>query len=279
MARVVVENLKKIFKGPTGGEIPAVNGINLSVEDKELLVLVGPSGCGKSTTLRLIAGLDEITSGTISIDGQVVNRVPPKDRNIAMVFQNYALYPHLTVYENLAFGLNLRKFARDEIDRRVRDAAEILALTDCLNRRPAELSGGQRQRVAVGRATVRQPRVFLFDEPFSNLDAGMRVRLRRELAQLHTRLGATMIYVTHDQGEAMTLGDRIGVMKEGVMQQVADPLALYHRPASMFVAGFIRVAADEFFPWLGGAEEWRTVFSGDSRAGKQRRRFHGSRGG
>jgi multiple sugar transport system ATP-binding protein len=248
MARVVIENLCKIFKGPKGETIQAVRNASLAVEDKEFLVLVGPSGCGKSTTLRMIAGLDEITSGTVSIDGQVVNRVPPKDRDIAMVFQSYALYPHMTVYENMAFGLKLRKYPRAEIGERVRNAAEILGLQDCLDRKPRALSGGQRQRVAVGRAIVRQPKVFLFDEPLSNLDAKMRVQMRLEISKLHTRLASTMIYVTHDQVEAMTMGDRIAVMKDGVIQQVADPMTLYHHPQNMFVAGFIGSPAINFFP-------------------------------
>ena len=247
MARVVLENLCKLFKGPKGESIQAVNNASLIIEDKEFLVLVGPSGCGKSTTLRMIAGLDDITSGNISIDGQVVNRVPPKDRDIAMVFQSYALYPHMTVYENMAFGLKLRKYPRAEIDERVRNAAEILGLQDCLDRRPKALSGGQRQRVAVGRAIVRQPKVFLFDEPLSNLDAKLRVQMRLEISRLHDRLASTMIYVTHDQVEAMTMGDRIAVMKDGVIQQVADPMTIYHHPANMFVAGFIGSPAMNFF--------------------------------
>lgn len=247
MARVVVKNLSKIFNGPKGESIRAVNEISLTVEDKEFLVLVGPSGCGKSSTLRMIAGLDEITSGTISIDGQVVNEVAPKDRDIAMVFQTYALYPHMTVYENMAFGLKLRKYSRTEIEERVRNAAEILGLQDCLDRRPKALSGGQRQRVAVGRAIVRKPKVFLFDEPLSNLDAKMRVQMRLEISKLHARLASTMIYVTHDQVEAMTMGDRIVVMKDGVIQQVADPMNLYNCPNNMFVAGFIGSPPMNFF--------------------------------
>jgi multiple sugar transport system ATP-binding protein len=202
-------------------------------------VLVGPSGCGKSTTLRMIAGLEEISGGTVSIDGRIVNHVLPKDRDIAMVFQNYALYPHMTVYDNMAFGLKLRKFDRAEIDRRVREAAEMLGLESLLERKPKALSGGQRQRVAVGRAIVRKPKVFLFDEPLSNLDAKMRVSTRTEIAKLHARLGATMIYVTHDQVEAMTMGDRICVMKDGRIMQVDEPLALYHVPQNVFTAGFI----------------------------------------
>jgi multiple sugar transport system ATP-binding protein len=210
-------------------------------------VLVGPSGCGKSTTLRMVAGLEEITAGTIFIAGRVVNDVPPKDRDIAMVFQNYALYPHMTVYENMAFGLKLRKFPKAEIDQRIRDAAKILDLTDLLGRRPKALSGGQRQRVAVGRAIVRKPAAFLFDEPLSNLDAKLRVQMRVEISQLHSRLGATMIYVTHDQIEAMTMGDRIVVMKDGLVQQVADPIELYDHPANRFVAGFIGTPPMNFF--------------------------------
>ena len=239
MARVVLENLTKIFHGPRGEPIRAVNRANLAIEDKELLVLVGPSGCGKTTTLRLIAGLEEITEGAVWLDGQVVNAVPPKDRDLAMVFQNLALYPHLTAHENMAFGLKLRRMAKDEITRRVREAADILGLEDCLERKPQELSGGQRQRVAVGRAIVRQPKVFLFDEPLSGLDAPLRAQMRTEIARLHRRLAATMIYVTHDQIEAMTLGSRIAVMKDGVIQQVGDAMNIYHHPVNAFVAGFI----------------------------------------
>ena len=239
MARVVIENLCKVFEGPKREEVFAVNNASLVVEDQEFLVLVGPSGCGKSTTLRMIAGLEEISRGTISIDGRVVNDLSPKDRDIAMVFQNYALYPHMTVYENMAFGLKLRKFAKPEIEHRVMEAAEILGLAPLLQRKPKALSGGQRQRVAVGRAIVRKPKVFLFDEPLSNLDAQMRVQMRAEISKLHRRLEATMIYVTHDQTEAMTMGDRIAVMKDGVLQQVADPMTLYHQPANLFVATFI----------------------------------------
>ncbi len=247
MARVVIENLTKTFPCPGGESIRAVDDASLTIEDKELLVLVGPSGCGKTSTLRLITGLEEITSGTISLDGEVINKIAPKDRDIAMVFQNHALYPHMTAYENMAFGLKLRKHTRAEIDQRVREAAEILGLSDCLNRKPEALSGGQRQRVAVGRAIVRKPKVFLFDEPFSNLDAQMRIQMRREIGRLHQRLGATMIYVTHDQVEAMTLGDRIAVMKNGVIQQIATPAKLYDEPANQFVAGFVGSPPMNFF--------------------------------
>ncbi len=239
MARVVLENLVKIYADKTGNGVRAVNAINLAVEDGEFMVLVGPSGCGKSTTLRMIAGLEAISEGTIRIGDRVVNDVLPKDRDIAMVFQNYALYPHMTVYDNLAFGLRQRNFPKAEIDARVREAAAMLGIDTLLERRPKALSGGQRQRVAVGRAIVRKPKVFLFDEPLSNLDAKMRVSTRTEISKLHARLGATMIYVTHDQVEAMTMGDRICVMKDGNIMQVAEPLTLYNRPANLFVAGFI----------------------------------------
>ena len=217
----------------------AVKDFSLEVNDREFVVFVGPSGCGKSTTLRMIAGLEEITTGEILIDGKLINDVPPKDRDIAMVFQNYALYPHMTVFENLAFGLKLRKFPKAEIAKRVQEAAAILGIESYLDRRPRALSGGQRQRVAVGRAIVRQPKVFLFDEPLSNLDAKMRIQMRTELSKLHQRLQATMIYVTHDQVEAMTMGDRIVVMKDGVIQQIDSPLPLYQQPANLFVAGFL----------------------------------------
>jgi multiple sugar transport system ATP-binding protein len=217
------------------------------VEDREFMVLVGPSGCGKSTTLRMIAGLEDITSGHVSIDGCVVNQVPPRDRDIAMVFQNYALYPHMSVYENMAFGLKMRKLPKAEIDARVREAAALLGLSAHLDRLPKALSGGQRQRVAVGRAIVRKPKVFLFDEPLSNLDAKMRVSTRAEISKLHARLDATMIYVTHDQTEAMTMGDRICVMKDGAIMQVAEPLELYNNPANLFVAGFIGSPPMNFF--------------------------------
>ena len=235
MADVSIENVTKIYPG----NVVAVKNVALHVRDKEFLVLVGPSGCGKSTTLRMVAGLEEVTEGTVKIGDIIVNDVPPKDRDIAMVFQNYALYPHMTVYKNMAFGLKLRRYPKDEIDQRVQDAARILGITDLLERKPKALSGGQRQRVAVGRAIVRKPKVFLFDEPLSNLDAKLRVEMRAELNKLHHRLQTTMIYVTHDQVEAMTLGDRIVVMNDGVIQQVAEPLELYDRPTNRFVAGFV----------------------------------------
>ncbi|RRJ95402.1 sn-glycerol-3-phosphate ABC transporter ATP-binding protein UgpC [Opitutaceae bacterium TAV4] len=247
MANVVIDKLVKIYPGSGGPDVKVVHGIDLEIKDREFMVLVGPSGCGKSTTLRMIAGLEEISGGTISIDGRVVNHVLPKDRDIAMVFQNYALYPHMTVYDNMAFGLKLRKMPKDEIDKRVREASAMLGLDPYLNRKPKALSGGQRQRVAVGRAIVRKPKVFLFDEPLSNLDAKMRVSTRTEISKLHARLGATMIYVTHDQVEAMTMGDRICVMKDGYIMQVAEPLALYNRPDNLFVAGFIGSPQMNFF--------------------------------
>ena len=247
MAKVSIENLVKIYPEKNGPGVKVVHGINLEIKDREFMILVGPSGCGKSTTLRMIAGLEEISGGNISIDGKVVNNVLPKDRDIAMVFQNYALYPHMTVYDNMAFGLKLRKFPKDEIDQRVREAAAMLGLEPYLDRKPKALSGGQRQRVAVGRAIVRKPKVFLFDEPLSNLDAKMRVSTRTEISKLHARLGATMIYVTHDQVEAMTMGDRICVMKDGYIMQVADPLTLYNFPENLFVAGFIGSPAMNFF--------------------------------
>lgn len=235
MAQVSLQNVSKIFPG----NVYAIRDINLGIESKEFVVFVGPSGCGKSTTLRIIAGLEEATSGNVYIGNLLVNDVPPKDRNIAMVFQNYALYPHMTVYENMAFGLKLRRYPKAEIDARVKDAANILGIEKFLHRRPRELSGGQRQRVAVGRAIVRKPLVFLFDEPLSNLDAKMRVQMRTEIKKLHIRLQTTMIYVTHDQTEAMTMGDRIVVMKDGIIQQIADPIGLYDKPVNKFVAGFI----------------------------------------
>jgi multiple sugar transport system ATP-binding protein len=235
MAEVRLENVSKIYEG----KVTAVRSVNVTIKDKEFVVLVGPSGCGKSTALRMIAGLEEISEGTISIDGTVVNTVPPKDRDIAMVFQNYALYPHMTVYDNLAFGLKLRKYDKAEIDRRVQHAARILGIDKYLDRKPKALSGGQRQRVALGRAIVRQPKVFLFDEPLSNLDANLRVQMRTEISRLHHQLQTTMVYVTHDQIEAMSMGDRIVVMKDGIVQQVDTPLNIYHHPANRFVAGFI----------------------------------------
>ena len=219
----------------------------INIKDKEFMVLVGPSGCGKSTTLRMVAGLEEISEGKIYIDDVCVNDVPPKDRDIAMVFQNYALYPHMTVFENMAFGLKLRKYKKEEIKQRVEAAADILSMSDLLERRPKELSGGQRQRVAVGRAIVRKPKVFLFDEPLSNLDAKLRVQMRVEISKLHQKLEATMIYVTHDQVEAMTMGDRITVMKDGIIYQVDSPSLLYGHPANKFVAGFIGSPSMNFF--------------------------------
>jgi multiple sugar transport system ATP-binding protein len=247
MARVALDRLTKIFPGPRGAQVRALEDLSLTVESGEFLVLVGPSGSGKTTTLRLIAGLDEATRGTVSIDGQVLNGLPPQDRDIAMVFQNSALYPHMSARENMAFGLKLRQFPRAEIRQRVEAAAAMLGLDGCLERKPQELSGGQRQRVALGRALVRQPKVFLFDEPLANLDPQLRLQLRAELSRLHTRLAATMIYVTHDQVEAMTLGDRIAVMKDGLLQQAADPMQLYQRPANLFVAGFIGSPPMNFF--------------------------------
>ncbi|MBN1300191.1 MAG: sn-glycerol-3-phosphate ABC transporter ATP-binding protein UgpC [Melioribacteraceae bacterium] len=235
MAEVILKNVTKIYDNG----VKAVNSANIEIKDKEFVVLVGPSGCGKSTTLRMIAGLEEISSGELYIDNELMNNVPPKNRNIAMVFQNYALYPHMTVYENMSFGLKLRKFKKSDIDERVKNAAEILGITDLLDRRPKELSGGQRQRVAVGRAIVRKPKVFLFDEPLSNLDAKLRVQMRTEISKLHSTLGVTMIYVTHDQTEAMTMGDRIVIMKDGDILQIDTPLNLYNKPRNRFVAGFI----------------------------------------
>ena len=234
MGSVRLEQVSKKFDS-----ITVVENVNLTIDDKEFVVLVGPSGCGKSTTLRMIAGLEEITSGKIFIDNQLVNDVPPKDRDIAMVFQNYALYPHMSVRENLAFGLKMRKYQKDEITTRVLQAAEILGIKEMLDRKPKALSGGQRQRVALGRAIVRKPKVFLFDEPLSNLDANLRVQMRTEISRLHKQIETTMIYVTHDQIEAMSMGDRIVVMKDGYIQQIDSPLNIYNNPANQFVAGFI----------------------------------------
>ena len=242
MASVTLQELSKRFD-----KVTAVNQINLEIPDKEFVVFVGPSGCGKTTTLRMIAGLEETSDGTILIGERVVNDVPPKDRNIAMVFQNYALYPHMDVYKNMAFGLKLRRTPKPEIERRVREAARILGIEELLDRKPRQLSGGQRQRVAVGRAIVRQPEVFLFDEPLSNLDAKLRVQMRSELIKLHYQLEATMIYVTHDQVEAMTMGDRIVIMNNGEIQQVGAPMEVYDQPINMFVAGFIGSPAMNFF--------------------------------
>ena len=239
-------NLRKLVKHYD--ETPAVRGIDLDIPDKEFVVLVGPSGCGKTTTLRMIAGLEEITGGDVVIGDTVVNDVPPKDRDIAMVFQNYALYPHMSVYENMSFGLRLKKVAKDEIDRRVQDAARILGLVELLNRKPKQLSGGQRQRVAMGRAIVRDPKVFLFDEPLSNLDAKLRVQMRTEIKKIHQKVRTTTVYVTHDQVEAMTLADRVVVMNGGRIEQVGAPNDLYHSPATKFVAGFIGSPAMNMVP-------------------------------
>jgi multiple sugar transport system ATP-binding protein len=235
MAQVELKKIGKVYEG----NVRAVEDANITINDKEFVVFVGPSGCGKSTTLRMIAGLEDITEGELYIDGKLVNDVPPKDRDIAMVFQNYALYPHMTVYENMAFGLRIRKLPKDEIDKRVKEAARILDIEKLLDRRPKQLSGGQRQRVAVGRAIVRNPKVFLFDEPLSNLDAKLRVQMRAELIELHDRLDATMIYVTHDQVEAMTMGTKIVVMRDGKVQQIGSPLYMYNQPINKFVAGFL----------------------------------------
>ena len=237
MAKVRLEHVWKRF-----GKVVAVKDFNLETEDGEFVVFVGPSGCGKTTTLRMIAGLEEISEGKIYIGDRLVNDVPPKDRDIAMVFQNYALYPHMNVYENMAFGLRLRRYPKDEIDRRVKEAARILKIEHLLNRKPRELSGGQRQRVAMGRAIVREPKVFLMDEPLSNLDAKLRVEMRAEIAKLQRRLGVTTIYVTHDQVEAMSLADRIAVMRQGEIVQLGTPTEIYHAPADTFVGGFIGIA-------------------------------------
>jgi multiple sugar transport system ATP-binding protein len=235
MAKVELKGISKVYEG----NVRAVDNADIVVEDKEFVVFVGPSGCGKSTTLRMVAGLEDISEGELYIDGELMNDVPPKDRNIAMVFQNYALYPHMTVYENMAFGLRIKKVPKDEIDKRVKEAAKILDIDRYLDRKPKALSGGQRQRVAVGRAIVRKPKVFLFDEPLSNLDAKLRVQMRAELSKLHHDLDATMIYVTHDQVEAMTMADKIVVLKDGKVQQIGAPLELYNHPKNKFVAGFI----------------------------------------
>ena len=243
MGSLKIENVSKVYEG----SVKAVDNASLNIKDKEFLVLVGPSGCGKSTLLRMIAGLEEITDGQILIGDRLVNDVPPKDRNIAMVFQNYALYPHMTVFDNMAFGLKLRKYPKEEIKTRVEEAGELLGLTEYLDRKPKALSGGQRQRVAVGRAIVRKPDVFLFDEPLSNLDAKLRVQMRIELIKLHKRLGVTIVYVTHDQVEAMTMGDRIVIMNKGIIQQVDTPLNVYNHPQNLFTAGFIGSPAMNFF--------------------------------
>jgi multiple sugar transport system ATP-binding protein len=235
MAQVSLRDVSKFFPGG----IKAVDKVNLGVENKEFMVLLGPSGCGKSTTLRMIAGLEDISEGDIYIGDKKINDVPAKDRDIAMVFQNYALYPHMTAFENMAFGLKLRRYPKQEINQRVNEAADILGIKHLLNRKPKELSGGERQRVAVGRAIVRKPLVFLFDEPLSNLDAKMRVQMRTEIHKLHIKLQTTIIYVTHDQVEAMTMGDKVAVMKNGILQQVADPISVYDHPRNKFVAGFI----------------------------------------
>src|SRR5215213_5562363 len=235
MAEVAFERVSKIY--PDGTR--AVDDITLDIRDAEFMVLVGPSGCGKTTALRMVAGLEDISEGTLRIGEKVVNYMPPRDRDIAMVFQSYALYPHLSVYDNIAFGLKLKKMPKDEIDRRVQDAARVLGLEELLKRKPRALSGGQRQRVAMGRALVRQPQAFLMDEPLSNLDAKLRVGMRAELARLHERLGVTTVYVTHDQVEAMTLGQRVAVMRDGTLQQCDSPQTLFRRPANLFVAAFI----------------------------------------
>jgi multiple sugar transport system ATP-binding protein len=235
MAEIVLEEVSKVY----GGGTPAISDLNLDVKDGEFMVLVGPSGCGKTTALRMVAGLESVSEGTIKIDNRVVNTVPPKERDIAMVFQNYALYPHMTVYDNMGFGLKLRKLPKEEIDRRVREAAGILGLEEFLTRKPKALSGGQRQRVAMGRAIVREPKAFLMDEPLSNLDAKLRVQMRSEISRIQDEIGVTTLYVTHDQVEAMTMGDRVAVIRKGVLQQVDTPQFLYDHPRNLFVAGFI----------------------------------------
>jgi multiple sugar transport system ATP-binding protein len=267
MPGVTLEGVSKIY----GRGQKAVDAVRLDIADGEFLVLVGPSGCGKSTLLRMIAGLEEVTEGTVRIGDRVVNEVAPRDRDVAMVFQNYALYPHMSVYDNMAFGLRRRKLAEPEVERRVKSAADVLGLEGYLKRHPRELSGGERQRVALGRAIVREPRVYLFDEPLSNLDAKLRVQMRAEIKRLHQRTGTTVVYVTHDQVEAMTLGDRIAVMRRGVLQQVADPFTLYNRPANQFVAGFIGSPPINFFAARG-------VDGGALEAGGVRIALPGARG-
>ncbi|MFZ5626765.1 MAG: ABC transporter ATP-binding protein [Bacillota bacterium] len=257
MAQVILRNVYKRY-----GEVEVVSNFNLEIKDQEFIVFVGPSGCGKSTTLRMIAGLEDISAGELYIGDRLVNELPPKDRDIAMVFQNYALYPHMNVYDNMAFGLKLRKLPKDEIDRRVREVAKILQIEHLLDRKPKALSGGQRQRVAMGRAIVREPAVFLMDEPLSNLDAKLRVQMRAEITRLHQRLKTTTIYVTHDQTEAMTMGDRIVVMKDGVIQQVDTPMNLYRQPRNKFVAGFIGSPSMNFLKVVVKEEEgniWLTA--------------------
>ncbi len=244
MAKLLLKDVKKVY----GEDVVAVQEFNLEIADKEFIVLVGPSGCGKSTTLRMIAGLEEISSGELYIGDKVVNDVPPKDRDIAMVFQNYALYPHMTVYENMAFALKLKKTPKEEIDKKVREAAEILSITEYLQRKPKALSGGQRQRVAIGRAIVRQPQVFLMDEPLSNLDAKLRNQMRAEIIKLRKKVDTTFIYVTHDQTEAMTLGDRMVIMKDGFIQQIGTPQEVFNRPNNLFVAGFVGTPQMNIFP-------------------------------
>ena len=243
MANLSFQNIKKVYDN----SVVAVQEFNLEIADKEFIVLVGPSGCGKSTTLRMVAGLEEITGGELYIGGKKVNTTPPKDRDIAMVFQNYALYPHMTIYDNIAYGLRLRKFPKRVIDQKVREAAEILDISELLKRKPKALSGGQQQRVAIGRAIVREPQVFLMDEPLSNLDAKLRNQMRSEIIKLRQKLNTTFIYVTHDQTEAMTLGDRIVIMKEGFVQQVGTPQEVFHHPSNIFVAGFIGMPQMNFF--------------------------------
>jgi len=257
MASVELERVSKAYRGDHG-QVKAVDDVSLGICDREFAVLVGPSGCGKSTTLRMIAGLEEATEGIIRIGERTVNDVAPKDRDIAMVFQNYALYPHMSVYKNMAFGLKMRRVAKSDIKRKVQEAAQMLGIEHLLKRKPKELSGGERQRVAVGRAIVRQPQAFLFDEPLSNLDARLRVFMRAELKKLHRQLQTTTIYVTHDQEEAMTLGDRIAVMRDGAVQQYAPPLDIYRRPANQFVAGFVGTPPMNFLPG-------RLVADGDAR--------------
>jgi multiple sugar transport system ATP-binding protein len=259
MATVTFENVTKKY-----GDVVAVDNLNLAINDGEFMVLVGPSGCGKTTSLRMIAGLEEITSGQLKIGDRVVNDVPPKDRDIAMVFQSYALYPHMTVRDNMAFGLKLRKLPKADIEKRVNEAAAILSLEKLLDRKPKELSGGQRQRVALGRAIVREPAVFLMDEPLSNLDAKLRVQTRAEIARLHQRLKTTIVYVTHDQVEAMTMGDRIAVMNQGLLQQVGSPQELYEHPTNRFVAGFIGSPSMNFIPVTVAQEDGKTMLKNES---------------